>query len=134
MSRTPTTPSSNSERRSLTRLLEERKSEISRELEGWKAGYQKVLDENRIRFSKLHEDGATAIKELYGLLVLAEEAMQVLVSPISLGPRNEEELRNNAQKAYDGFSTFFTHKRILFSEANCKLIDEIREPSQECVL
>ena len=100
---------------------------MSRELEGWKAGYQKALDENRIRFLKLHEDRVTAIKELYGLFVLAEEAMRVLVSPISLGLRNEVELRSNAQKACDDFSTFFTHNRILFSEANCKLIDRIRE-------
>lgn len=109
------------------RALEERKSEISRELEGWKAGYQKALDENRIRFLKLHEDRVTAIKELYGLLVLAEEAMQVFVSPISLGPRDEKELRNNAHKACNEFSTFFTHNRILFSEANCELIDKIRD-------
>ena len=43
--------------------------------------------------------------------------------PRSMGPRNEEGLRNKAQKAYDEFSTFFTHNRILFSEANCELIE-----------
>lgn len=34
-------------------------------LEGFKAGYQKVLDENRIAFSWWHEEQAKAIKEIY---------------------------------------------------------------------
>lgn len=42
-------------------------------LEGFKAGYQKVLDENRIAFSLWHEKQAEALQEIYIKLVECQE-------------------------------------------------------------
>ncbi len=72
--------------------LEKRKTELSKELEGWKAGYQKALDESRVRFSKLHEDRAKAIKGLYQRLVLAEDAIRAFVAPLKFAGQNEEDM------------------------------------------
>ena len=111
--------------------LEERKSELSKELEGWKAGYQKVLDENRVRFAKLHEDRVAAIKELFSRLVLAEEAVGAFVNPVRGIHDDEQKLQDEARTAYHEFSVYFTNNRILFTEANCLLIEQIRNKAKD---
>ena len=47
------------------RLRKSIQHEYDVKLEGFKAGYQKVLDENRIAFSWWHEAQAKAIQETY---------------------------------------------------------------------
>lgn len=47
------------------RLKKSIQHEYDTKLEGYKAGYQKFLDENRITFSLWHESQAKAIKETY---------------------------------------------------------------------
>jgi hypothetical protein len=110
--------------------LEKRKAELSKELEGWKAGYQKALDENRIRFSKLHEDRAAAIKDLFRYLVVAEEALGAFTNPLKYAGQNEDHMREEARKTFNEFALFFTHNRILFTEANCQLIEKIRDTAK----
>ena len=52
------------------RILEqEQQAKHAQELEGWKAGYQKALGEHQIKFAKLHEERAEAIKSLYVMIV-----------------------------------------------------------------
>ncbi len=129
--RTPTKPSSSREKRSLISRLRNEKRNSAHELEGWKAGYQKALDENRIRFSQLHADRAKVIKELFVHVVSAEEAVGAFVNPVRDIHDDEQKLQNEARTAFHDFSVFFTHNRILFTEANCLLIERIRNTAKD---
>lgn len=55
------------------RLRKSIQHEYDVKLEGFKAGYQKVLDENRIAFSLWHEKQAKALQEIYIILVECQE-------------------------------------------------------------
>ena len=55
------------------RLRKSIQHEYDVKLEGFKAGYQKVLDENRIAFSWWHEKQAEALQEIYAMLVECQE-------------------------------------------------------------
>lgn len=55
------------------RLRKSIQHEYDVKLEGFKAGYQKVLDENRIAFSLWHEKQAEALQEIYIILVECQE-------------------------------------------------------------
>ena len=109
------------------RALEERKAELSRELEGWSAGYKKALDENHVRFSRLHEDRATAIRDLYSHLIKAQTAVASLVFPARFDRVDEEKLRREAHEMFGKFCAFFNENRIFFTEADCVLIDKLTD-------
>lgn len=51
------------------RLRKSIQYEYDVKLEGFKAGYQKVLDENRITFSWWHDEQAKALQEIYAIIV-----------------------------------------------------------------
>lgn len=55
------------------RLRKSIQHEYDVKLEVFKAGYQKVLDENRIAFSWWHEKQAKALQEIYIILVECQE-------------------------------------------------------------
>lgn len=114
--------------------LEEKKQLLSRELEGWKAGYEAVLDENRIRFTRLHADRADAIRELYVKLVRAEQAIREFTRPMKMPSENENGLRSSAANAFDEFVDFFQENRILLTEDDCDLIVEIRDVARSAIL
>ncbi len=100
--------------------LEKYKAKLKEELEGWKAGYQKALDENRIRFSRLHADRARTIRRLYVRLVAVEAAVNACVPQ-----GGNETARCAATGALGRFKTFLDKNRIFFTESNCKRMDEL---------
>ena len=115
-------------------VLETHKAHLSRELEGWKAGYQKALDENRVRFSRLHADRADAIRQLYLKLVTVEEAVGAVVNPVRLRSDGEEKLREDMKKAFTDFAQFFTQNRIFFSTEDCECIEKLREIARKAYI
>lgn len=114
------------------RGLEERKSELSKELEGWKAGYQRALDENQIRFSRFHAEQADAIKSLYARLVRMERKLRELVNPLQFVPEDQEarkEFHANQRRefieAFIAFRDFFEESRIYLSPEVCGQLDTV---------
>lgn len=107
------------------RTLADHRSKLSQELEGWKAGYQKAIDENRIRFSKLHEERATAIKRLFFHLANLEIATQCYAAEILQHCTADEQCKKRVEKALTEFAGFFGENRIFFTENDCKLIERI---------
>lgn len=114
------------------RAMEERKSELTKELEGWKAGYQRALDENHIRFSRLHAEQADAIKSLYARLVRMERKLRELVSPFQFVPREKtarDEFFAGQRQAFSetfiASRDFFQENRIYLSTGVCEQIDAV---------
>ena len=65
-------------------------------LEGFKAGYQKFLAENEIRFSWWHEEKAKAIKEIYNDLANAAFDLTFLLT-LENDPRWQVDLELKAK-------------------------------------
>lgn len=98
------------------------------ELEGFKAGYQKVLDENQIRFSKWHDAQADAIKELYKKLAQMKIALRHMVSPVKFFPPgvdSKEQIKKEEElflELHESSHRFYEENKILIPEKHiCKL-------------
>ncbi len=78
-------------------MLEEIKTENQKELEGFKAGYQKVLDENQIRFSGFYSEQSKAILKLNQKLAALYIALNNMMTTVKYVPKDEIE----QQKYYD---------------------------------
>ncbi len=80
------------------RLRKSIQHEYDVKLEGFKAGYQKFLTENEIRFSWWHEEKAKAIKEIYSDLSELAFCLQYLQT-LETDPRwqinGKEQVRSN---------------------------------------
>lgn len=78
------------------RLRKSIQHEYDVKLEGFKAGYQKVLDENRIAFSWWHEEKVKAIKEIYNDLANAAFDLTFLLT-LENDPRWQVDLELKAK-------------------------------------
>ena len=112
----------------------ELKAELDGKLEETKAGYKKVLDENQIRFSRLHAEQADAIKVLYKLLVGLESKMKGFVNPLQMAPRDPQKSfeffdrqRKEAVEAFDECNATFQPMRIFLPEGACKEVHKLLE-------
>lgn len=106
------------------------KAELDGNLEGAKAGYKKVLDENQIKFSRLYSDQAEAAKRLYRFIHQTHSRLTVLVSSLQMAPEDPDERNAHFEKmhqdAYDAFNdcnTCFQENRILLPEDICAEMD-----------
>jgi len=107
------------------------KPELDGELVGLKAGYQKVLDENQIRFSRLYADQADASKTLYRLIHRMHSKLATLVSILRNAPSDPDEAKahwdkqeKDALDAFDACNAFFHENRILLPEDVFAEMDE----------
>jgi hypothetical protein len=107
------------------------KAELDGKLEGAKAGYKKVLDENQIKFSRLYADQAEAAKTLYRLIHQTNWKMGVWVSawrqPLPANPNQLQAFHERRQKdsveAFTDCQTFFLENQILLPEDICADMD-----------
>lgn len=86
---------------------------------------QLVAHEHQVRFSKLHEQRAEVITNLYELLVEAQWAGQSFVSVIEMGgepPKSEKYV--TAMNAFAEFYRAFDKKRIFLPEELCQQLDD----------
>ena len=80
------------------RLRKSIQHEYDVKLEGFKAGYQKFLAENEIRFSWWHEEKAKAIKEIYSdlsELAFCLQYLQTLETDLRWQINGKEQVRSN---------------------------------------
>jgi hypothetical protein len=107
---------------------QERQAEHQRELEGWKAGYVKALDENRIKFARLHEERMQAIQEVYGQL----RELEICTAHFErfFFNQDSDRFQHDFERANDAFNkvrAFYRCNKILFTQTDCKLIDDLLE-------
>jgi hypothetical protein len=85
------------------------KAELDGEFAGVQAGYQKILNENQIRFSRLHADQAEAAKVLYRHIHKTHSTIGTMVSVLQQGVPIDPEQRKaffdeQEQEARDAFN------------------------------
>jgi hypothetical protein len=110
------------------------KGQLDGELEGLRAGYKKVLDENQIRFSRLYAEQADAIKTVYQLLVDLESKMKTFVNPLQFAPKDPQKAaeffdqqHKDATDSYNECNTRYRKLRIFLPERVCQDIDKLLE-------
>lgn len=108
------------------------KAELDGKLEGMRAAYRKILDENQIRFSQFHSDRADATKTLYQRIADMEAAVGAVVA---LHQHGDEDVRTERKKAAaqaaEELLNFFSRSRIFFSKSDCDLIEKLHGTAQE---
>jgi len=120
--------------------LQNLKDKNQKELEGFKAGYKKVLDENQIRFSKWHDVQADAIKELYKKLAEFSDALQCMVESckfFSPGIDAEEQIRkeeNRCMNAYKDSHRYYEENKLLLSEMHISKLDDLYQRAKSSML
>lgn len=111
-----------------TRIRNSIAHEYDVELEGFKAGYRKVLDENQIRFSKLYVDQAEALKTLYRHLAAEHSVLLKLTAMFKQGSKDEiaerdASLRKQFVERHNEGLDFFRHNRLLIPKGICDEVD-----------
>ena len=98
----------------------------------FKHNLEKSALEHRIRFSKLHEERAVVIKEIYTRYIDFELSMKKFVAVFETndGP-TKEELKKEVISTGNKFFDYLKDKRIFFAKKTCSLIDEIEDFQKE---
>ena len=80
----------------------------------------------KIKFSKLHEERAKVIKELYEKLVIFEESMKSLTSPMKFygDMKEKEKLKMSREKGHE-FEVYYRKNKIYFDKKICDILEEI---------
>lgn len=106
------------------RLKKSIQHEYDVKLEGYKAGYQKLLDENRIAYSWWHEEQAKAIKETYG--ALSELYLSIDSKLCCMNKNNSCSNCDPAlQNSYKNAKNIWSRNKIFFEEDFNKRITDI---------
>ncbi|MFA4820538.1 MAG: hypothetical protein WC613_06300 [Candidatus Aenigmatarchaeota archaeon] len=98
--------------------------DITRKVEEVKAEFIKVSYEHQIRFSKLHDNRAEVIAELYSRLYDYYWAVCAFLRDFHKTKPDEKEFKKLDDKSYE-FSDYFHKHRIYFDEDLCSKIDEL---------
>ena len=82
--------------------------------------------QKRIKFSILHEERAKVIRELYEKLVIFEESMISLTSPLKFygDIKEKEKLKISGEKGND-FENYYRRNKIYFDKRICYILEEI---------
>ncbi|MCE5173730.1 hypothetical protein LQV63_31395 [Paenibacillus profundus] len=104
------------------------KNDLMKLVESHKAELQKFNNEHQVRFSKLHQDQAITIKEIYKLLVKVELSMNNLFSPLIIeGEPPRIEKAKQAVGDINAFINYYFENRIYFNSIICEIIDGLIE-------
>jgi len=93
--------------------------------------YKNNLKQESIRFSKLYEERANVIKNMYSKLSSLELQMKSLVQPFRPSGYNVEEKRADAATKINDFITLAHEHKIFFNVHTCQLIDDILSEFKE---
>jgi hypothetical protein len=100
------------------------------ELEGFKAGYQKVLDENQIRFSGFYSEQSKAILELNQKFAFLHIALNNMTTFVKHVPKDEVEKQkhlaeeeNKTSEAYNNAMRYYNEVKLLLPESLWEFLD-----------
>ncbi|HDR7801705.1 TPA: hypothetical protein QCY03_005592 [Bacillus tropicus] len=118
----------------LKRIDAEFKVLTDRQVEEHKSELKKINDKYQIKFSKLHEDRAGIIKNLYSKLVTLESNVKKLLGqngsskleiPRSRNPEETAEIYEGVRASTVALLDCYTQNRIYFSEEVCELFEDM---------
>ncbi len=100
------------------------------ELEGFKTGYQKVLDENQIRFSWYYSEQAQVIKKLYSQMIeLQQCALNIFSMCDKTLPKNAKQL--NELSETEKFKEVNNNLHCYFYQNSIFFDDELHKNMQQ---
>lgn len=115
-------------KQTLTAQTQAQKLELDKNLETYKNTLQQISQENQIKFSKLHEERAAIIKELFAKLAVMEKSMNTLMKPFQLvGEPSLEEKSQMAAKDANDFLEYYRQNEIVFNNETCTIINKLNE-------
>lgn len=101
-------------------------ADAAKELESLKADLRVSAHQQEVRFARLQEHRMEVIADLYERLVATEAAFSSMMKPLQLvGEPDEATKQQAAAKAANEFITYYRGKRVFFSKAMCRRLDEI---------
>lgn len=116
-------------KKELAQNLENHKSHLEQENRIYQHTLDTKLNEFNIRFSKLHEERANTIKELYTRLVRLHAATVTLtrsIQPIFENPEKEEKQRlENVNNTLNEFQKYYLVNKIFFEKNLADRLDKI---------
>lgn len=93
---------------------------------------QKRLQEYQIQFSKLHNDRADVVRDLYAKLVIMERAMRAYMFPMQFrGDPPRAQKRIDAGKSAEIFFDYFYPNSIFFDDSVSLLVGEMAKLYQD---
>ncbi|AZK45197.1 hypothetical protein [Paenibacillus lentus] len=102
------------------------KNDLVKVVENHKAELEKLKYEHQIRFSNLHQERASIIKELYTILVNLELSFDRLITPQFInGTEPDEKETDTAINNIDIFEEFYFRNRIFFNKEICEAVDKL---------
>ncbi len=109
--------------------LENHKKKLEQENKDFQHSLDLKLNDFNIRFSKLHQDRALVIKELYHKIIELQSAMTVFtrrMHPIIEDANKEKEERiDRVNKGFMDFVNFYTPNRIYFEKELVEKLDNL---------
>jgi hypothetical protein len=116
----------------LSQQLEIHKKHLEQQNKIFQYQLDTKLNEFNIRFSKLHQERAEVIKELFAKLIELHHSMLAFTSTIQIviinAEKEEEERLKRVNDALNSFNTYFIPNRIFFS---IELADKLDKLSKE---
>jgi hypothetical protein len=113
----------------LNQDLENHKKELEQQNKDFQHSLDLKLNDFNIRFSKLHQDRAEVIKELYYKVIELQSAMTVFTSRIHLiieDPEKEKKERiDRVNKGFNDFVDFYIPNRIYFEKGLVEKLDNL---------
>jgi len=105
---------------------------LNKDFAKYKLKLNQLLEEHKIRYSKLHEERAIVIKNVYQYLDRAIDSTQSLINPIQWsGEKNIEEKRKIAVEYSNIFIRYYSENKIFFSNKTCLTLNEITKELKE---
>ena len=104
---------------------------FDKDIERFKNELEKAAIEHQIRYAKLHEERAQAIKEIYKRIAIAERLTKEYVTPVDFGGLAPiEERRKKAADSANEYLNYYNENKIFLSDEICCLLDDINK----CIL
>lgn len=105
--------------------MEAIKMKLQRELEDYKAGYRRFLDENSIRFSWWHREQAVYLKNLYVRLSELQRMLRDAVSPYHFNVSQEEKQKMGDAflQQYQDCETYYRTQKVFLSSTQIEYFD-----------
>jgi hypothetical protein len=99
---------------------------LTKQIETYKAELQRLTNQHQITFSKLHEERAVVIKELYSKITNLDIKMSNLGKKYETSNELSMEKKwEQAVNSYYAFAEYYNVNRIYFNVGICKTIDGI---------
>lgn len=110
----------------LDKRMEQHKQKLNQDIETVKNKLNMMATEHQIRYSKLHEERAEIIKQLYSSITLYESYLRSYIRVINDSEFHErsEDWKGGITKSLPAILKLYNYNKIYFNKMTCKTLDE----------